>query len=229
MTESAIGPLLSRLYELCLSKTTSREGNRIAEGHKFEDETAQEIYQFALESGFEPNPPRTTLNLPTLSGNVHQFDASFRDSHNEVYVIECKNTREAAMDYVYFFNAKIMDYLHASQTDHGLSIRGIFLSTVPVTDNAWRYGIAYGVRVVDPNSPPPEYVICNNTDSTLCQCFEDIIEKMEEICQGNQRLHQASSIRRIPILMWEMERRSIISFSLGQYQWFADSNIWKHF
>jgi hypothetical protein len=181
MAESAIGPLLSRLYELCLSKATSKGGNRIAEGHKFEDETAEEIYQFALDGGFEPDPPRNTLNLPTKSGNFHQFDASFRTQHNETFVVECKNTREAAMDYVYFFNAKIMDYQHASHADQRLNIKGIFLSTVPVTDNAWRYGIAYGVRIIDPDSPPPEHVLSNITDTTLGECFEGIVEKMEEI------------------------------------------------
>ena len=112
MYEDPVGSLLCRLYLLVCSKLSVKKGNHIAEGHKFEDETSEQIYHLALELGLEPNPPRMTLQLPTLSGNLHQFDASFRSGKN-IFVIECKNTRLAAKDYVYYFNAKILDYVLA--------------------------------------------------------------------------------------------------------------------
>lgn len=184
MDECSIGSLLCRLYDLCISKMDDKGGDRIAKGHKFEDETSEQIYHFAREEGFDPNPPRTMLNLQTRSGNVHQFDASFR-SGGEIFVVECKNTLEAAKDYLYVFNAKILDYTHALEPEQGLSFRGIFLSTVPVVYSAWRYGLAYGIRIVDPNSPPPEYAVRNSSDPSLVSGFRSVLDKMAELADGN--------------------------------------------
>ena len=182
LAEDQVSLLLSRLYELCVSKTSGKGSNRIIEGHKFEDETSEQIYHFARESGFDPYPPRTTLNLPTRSGNLHQFDSAFRLG-NEIFVVECKNTREAAKEYLYTFNAKILDYVHAVKPKQGISFRGFFLSTVPVAQSAWRYGLAYGIRIIDPVSPPPEFVIKNDADDSLVAGFRRILEKMFEVYQ----------------------------------------------
>lgn len=185
MAEAPVNLLMCRLYELCVSKTHEKCGNRIAAGYKFEDETAEQIYYFARNSGFEANPPRTTLNLPTLSGNAHQFDSSFKQG-GEIFVVECKNTREAAKEYLYTFNAKILDYIDALEPGQGLSFRGFFLSTVPVALSAWRYGLAYGIRIVDPDSPPPEYIVTNCTNKSLVAAFEVIQEKMIDLAQSQQ-------------------------------------------
>lgn len=193
MNEDSIGSLLCRLYDLCVSRMGEKGGDRIAEGHKFEDETSEQIYHFARDEGFDPNPPRTTLNLQTRSGNAHQFDASFRKG-GEIFVVECKNTREAAKDYLYIFNAKILDYVHALESEQGLSLRGIFLSTVPVAHSAWRYGLAYGIRIVDPDSPPPEYVIRNSADQSLVSGFEGIIDKMADLAEGHITSHKPTEI-----------------------------------
>jgi hypothetical protein len=193
VNEGSIASLLCRLYDLCVSRIDDKGGNRIAKGHKFEDDTSEQIYHFARDEGFDPNPPRTMLNLQTLSGNVHQFDASFRNG-GEIFVIECKNTREAAKEYLYVFNAKILDYVHALEPEQGLSIRGIFLSTVPVAQSAWRYGLAYGVRIVDPESPPPEYVMRNSADQSLVSGFERIIDKMADLAERHARLHKPTII-----------------------------------
>ena len=186
MAESPVSPLLIRLYELCTSKTQERGSNRVVAGHKFEDETSEQIYHFARNSGYEANPPRTTLNLPTLSGNAHQFDASFEQG-GEIFLVECKDTREAAKEYLYTFNAKIMDYVDALEPEQCLSFRGFFLSTVPVALSAWRYGLAYGIRIVDPDSPPPEYIIANCSDESLVTAFVNILEKMLDLAQRNER------------------------------------------
>lgn len=112
MSEDPIGLLLSRLYSLILSKSVEKRTDTIGKGHKFEDETSREIHFLASELGLETNPPRMTLHMPTLSGNEHQFDASFVKGRS-IFVIECKNTQVAAKDYVYYFSAKILDYVQA--------------------------------------------------------------------------------------------------------------------
>jgi hypothetical protein len=188
-----VGSLLCRLYELCLSKACHRGGDRIAEGHRFEDETAEQVYHFAREAGLDPNPPRMTLDLPTRSGNLHQFDASFRRG-NEIFVVECKNTREAAKDYLYYFYAKIMDYLHAWVPERGLFLRGIFLSTVPVADSAWRYGLAYGIRIVDPDSPPPEYMLRCQIQRSLESGLRGLLVRMEELAEGYDHVKGAPKV-----------------------------------
>ena len=188
-----MGSLLCRLYELCLSKVGHRGGDRIAEGHRFEDETAEQVYHFAREAGLDPNPPRMTLDLPTRSGNLHQFDASFRRG-SEIFVVECKNTREAAKDYLYYFNAKILDYLHAWIPGRDLFLRGIFLSTVPVADSAWRYGLAYGIRIVDPESPPPEYMLRCQLEGSLESGLRGLLVRMEELAEGYDHVKGAPKV-----------------------------------
>lgn len=193
MSESPVSPLLMRLYELCISKIKEKGANRVVAGHKFEDETSEQIYHFARTSGYDANPPRTTLNLPTLSGNAHQFDATFKQG-GEIFLIECKDTREAAKEYLYTFNAKIMDYVDALESEQCLSFRGFFVSTVPVAQSAWRYGLAYEIRIVDPDSPPPEYVIANCSDESLVAAFANMLEKMSELAQKKERGQQAPKI-----------------------------------
>ena len=172
-----MGSLLCRLYELCLSKAEDKEGNRVVEGHRFENETAEQIYHFAREIGLDPNPPRTTLILPTLSGNLHQFDGCLR-SGEDIFVVECKNTREAAKDYLYYFNAKLMDYTHSPRFSTSMGLKGIFVSTVSVANSAWRYGLAYGIRIVDPASPPPEYMLIDAHDEALEEGLKQLLAKM---------------------------------------------------
>jgi hypothetical protein len=193
MAENPIGLLLNRLYDLCLIKMDHKEQNKSAEGHKFEDETSEQIYHFAREAGFDSDPPRTTLNLPTRSGNVHQFDASFRSGGN-IFVVECKNTREAAKNYLYYFNAEILDYIHALDPQQGLSLKGIFLSTVPVAYSAWLYGLAYGIRIIDPDSPPPEYVLKKLVDQSLTEGFKSILDKMDDLKETNNRSQGAPRV-----------------------------------
>jgi len=190
MCEDPVGSLLCRLYLLVYSKLSVKKGNHIAEGYKFEDETSEQIYHLALELGLEPNPPRMILQLPTLSGNLHQFDASFRHGKN-IFVVECKNTRLAAKDYIYYFNAKILDYVLASKEGSGEStLRGIFLSTVPVAESAWRYSLAYSIRVVDPISPPIEYMIQTIADDEILKsALRTLLDQVSEITSMGNSLH----------------------------------------
>jgi hypothetical protein len=181
MSGDPVGKILQRLYLLASKRPHTGEGSRSAEGHKFEDETSQQIFDIALQEGLEPNPPRMVLQLPTVSGNLHQFDASF-GSGNCVFVIECKNTKTAAKDYVYYFNAKILDYLLAAELDgKELTLRGIFLCTVPLVGSAWLYSLAYCVRVVDPVSPPIEYMLERTAgDEALKMALASLLARLGE-------------------------------------------------
>ena len=177
MPESTIiGKFLTKLYPI-VCKATEKYKDTQGKGAKFEDEVSQSIYDLALESGFKPNTPRYTLRLPTRSNNKHQFDASFTNNKT-YYLVECKNTQSAAKDYLYYFNSKIMDYTHSNPE---YSFKGLFLCAASVPESAWKYSIAYGLRVLDPDSPPPEYMIENCVNnSALITTLKRHIEKIED-------------------------------------------------
>lgn len=177
-----VGEFLSRLYPLVCEAFDKYIG-KSGKGRKFEDETAEQIYAVAYELGFQPNPPRFTLELPTISGNRHQFDASFRHE-DTYYLIECKNTKTAAKDYVYYFYSRILDHIFAS--NDGSKFKGVFICAVEVPDSAWRYSIAYGVRVLDPVSPPLEYMIkTSEKHPKLQKAMSNYLEKTESISFNN--------------------------------------------
>jgi hypothetical protein len=176
-----VGSLLCRLYPLvCLS--SSKYDGVERKGPRFEAEVAEQVYRFALESGFNAHPPRMSLSYGTVSGNVHQFDASF--SHRDgIFLVECKNTRQAAKDYLYYFNAKILDYAQHPQ-NRGIGFQGIFVSVVPVAESAWRYALAYGIRVVEPGFPPPELIYAESDDATLCSLARGMLHKISSFRGG---------------------------------------------
>lgn len=177
-----VGEFLSRLYPLVCEASDKYIG-KSGKGRKFEDEIAEQIYAVAYEIGFQPNPPRFTLELPTISGNRHQFDASFRHE-DTYYLIECKNTKTAAKDYVYYFYSRILDHIFAS--NDGSKFKGIFICAVEVPDSAWRYSIAYGLRVLDPSSPPVEYMIKTCTgDLNLQKAISSYLDKIDLMSLNN--------------------------------------------
>lgn len=188
MGTDPIGNMLCKFYLLVKKKRIDVEGNN-SKGHLFEDETSEQVYYIAREEGLEPNPPRMTLQLPTISGNLHQFDASFRCG-NKIFAIECKNTKIAAKDYVYYFNAKLLDYIFAMEPDERESgLKGIFLSTIPLSKSAWLYSLAYGIRAIDPVSPPVEKMISNvHEDEPLKMTLTSLLEKINEASSTGKRL-----------------------------------------
>jgi len=180
--ESDIGPLLCRLFPLVCEAAKKYVGIT-RKGHIFEDEIAKSVYIFANESGFLSHPPRTTLNYDTRSGNRHQFDASFR-KRDRVFLIECKNTKQAAKDYLYYFNAKIMDYVDCHR-NQDLLFSGIFVSVVSVAESAMKYALAYGIRVVDSVTPPPELIFqCG--DEVLCSLSSDLMKKIISVQEDSE-------------------------------------------
>ena len=191
MVSGVVGEFLCRLYPIVCQVSEKFVGRD--KGRRFEDVTSEEIYTLAYEQGFQPNPPRLTLDLPTISGNNHQFDASFR--HDNIWhLVECKNTKTAAMDYVYYFNAKILDYQYASRTGDG--VKGVFLSAVEVPDSAWRYSIAYGLRILDPVSPPLELMMKScDEDPSLRVALGRYLEKINSLSLNNWDLFDFNTVR----------------------------------
>ena len=195
-----IGPFLSNLFPVVCDATEKYRGRK-RKGADFEDEVSAKIYDVALELGFQPNTPRLTLQLPTRSDNKHQFDASF-ETKNTYYLVECKNTQTAAKDYVYYFNSKIQDY---RQRNPNYGFKGIFLCAVQIPDSAWRYAIAYGLRLLDPESPPPEYMFENcDEDPFLADALERHIENIEEVSD----------------YLWE-DRPGIVTTLYDEYRYFV--------
>lgn len=172
---SDIGPLLCMLYPLVQDAVLKYKGVK-GKGHLFEDEISRCIYSFAIKYGFDSHPPRLTLDYDTFSGNRHQFDASLM-KRDAIYLIECKNTQKAAKDYLYYFNAKVMDYVDCDR-NQDLNFLGIFVSAVSVAESALRYAFAYGIRVVSPDLPPPE-LIYGCGDEALASLSQDLILKLD--------------------------------------------------
>jgi hypothetical protein len=179
MSASLIGQLFSSLYSLVKEEAkVKRKMTRTRAGHLFEDVTAQEIYSHARSLGLRPNPPRHTLSYPTFSGGSYQFDASF-SLGDVTYVIECKRTKMPAKVHIHYFNSQILDYLFGAKIrKDNLVMKGIFLSTVKVRESSMIYAIANGITVIDPVSPPLEYMISTLKEgSVLSKAMKQLLEK----------------------------------------------------
>ncbi len=136
--------------------------SRIKAGHFFEDATSQLVYSHARECGLKAHPARQTLNMPTRSGNSYQFDASFSQGET-VYFVECKRRQISAVEHVYYFGSKVLDH-NIVTYERGLHVKGIFLSSVEVGESSMQFGLAFGMRIIDPSNPPLEelYALCEN-------------------------------------------------------------------
>ena len=150
---------------------------RTRAGHLFENVTAQKIYSHARSLGLRPNPPRHTLNYPTFSGGSYQFDASF-SLGDVTYVIECKRTKMPAKGHIHYFNSQILDYLLGAKIrKQNLVMKGIFLSTVKVRESSMIYAIANGITVIDPVSPPLEYMVSTLKEGSVLSRYVTDIRK----------------------------------------------------
>jgi len=179
MSTSRLGRLFSSLYSLVREEAkVKRKMDRTKAGHLFEDVTAQKIYSHARSLGLRPNPPRHTLSHPTFSGGFYQFDASF-SLDDVIYVIECKRTKMPAKVHIHYFNSQILDYLlGAKKRKENSVMKGIFLSTVRVRESSVIYAIANGITVIDPVSPPLEYMVSTLKDgSVLSKAMKQLLVK----------------------------------------------------
>ena len=163
--------LASTLFELVRAKKGGAN-SRVA-GYKFEDLTAMKIYSFAREYGFEAFQPRYTIPYPTLSGAHHQFDACYKEG-NTFHVFECKKIKIPLKQHIYYFNSKIFDYVLAAwKSGSDFRIKGTFLSTVDVGDSVMAYALSYGLTVIDPSSPPIEYMLRSDINPKLRRTLRD--------------------------------------------------------
>jgi hypothetical protein len=153
--------LLSALYELAVKSSQTEAKDKILAGHEFEEETARLIYSHEKKEGLKANQPRLTLQMPTISSLVYQFDASF--SHRDtLFLVECKKRKSllTGIELVHYFTSKILDYgLAADRSGSKLKLRGIFMSTQDTGDSGHVYGLSFGVRVIDPTHPPVEFML----------------------------------------------------------------------
>ena len=105
--------------------------------------------------GFTPLPSRQVLDWPTISGNQYQFDALFTTSEY-THAIECKRKKLTTNENLFYFNAKILDYVLATKVRQ---LQGIFLSTAPIERSAKVYALGYGLTAIDPQTPPLDYLM----------------------------------------------------------------------
>ncbi len=192
-----IDELLSRLYLLVKeeARAAAQSGTSAGGGHRFEEATAQKVYAHARDLGLRPNPPRHTLERPTLSGIQHQFDSSFAFG-DSVYVIECKRRNITAKEHVFYFSSKILDYmLGASVVGEVLPMQGIFLSTTDVGVSSMIYAIAYGMIVVAPSSPPLEHMLLTlPKDLALFRAVAELRTKFSNLADIGLSLTKGSRI-----------------------------------
>jgi len=174
--------LFSSLYSLVKEEANIKgKMTRTRAGHIFEDVTAQKIYSHARSLGLRPNPPRHTLGYPTFSGGSYQFDASFCLG-DVTYVIECKRTKMPAKVHIHYFHSQILDYLLGAKIrKENLLMKGIFLSTVKLRESSMIYAIANGITVIDPVSPPLEYMVSTLKEgSVLSKAMKELLNKLPD-------------------------------------------------
>jgi hypothetical protein len=175
--------LICALYELVVKSSQSEGKDRISAGHEFEEETARLVYSHEKIEGLKANPPRLTLQMPTISGLAYQFDASF-SYRDAIFLIECKKRKSllTGIELVHYFASKILDYaLAANRSGSLLKMRGIFMSTQDTGDSGHVYGLSFGVRVIDPSHPPVEFILSRLPDSeaALRRSFQELQRKVD--------------------------------------------------
>jgi len=81
--------------------------------------------------------------------------------------------------HIHYFNSQILDYLFgAKMRKDNLIMKGIFLSTVKVRESSMIYAIANGITVIDPVSPPLEYMVSTLKDgSVLSKAMKQLLDK----------------------------------------------------
>lgn len=159
-------------------------GSKSSLGHEFEDKVAKSIWQCARLSHVQTLPPRHTLDLPTVSGQKHQFDAAYRVDKN-FHVFECKRTKTTPIEDVYYFNAKIIDYaLKFNPESKPFLLKGTFVSYNETGDQSLTYALAYGLEIIDPVTPPLEIVVGTAKDTNLknaVEHFRETLPRLEKV------------------------------------------------
>jgi hypothetical protein len=178
---SSLDPLFRSLYALTRQQSVRAKGeSRIRAGHSFEDATAQLVYSHSRQCGLKAFPPRQIVNMPTLSGNSYEFDASF--SHGDIlYLLECKRRQLSAAEHVPYFASKVLDHGIAVR-GKGTRIKGIFMSSVEVGPSSMQFGFAFGLRIITPSDPPLEELYSRCEDNgALKRAVHKLWEQMDSV------------------------------------------------
>jgi len=197
-----IEELYEALYEhVKREKETKKEGSRTRLGHDFEEEVTQIVWKHARKSDAQLLPSRHTIDLPTVSGQAHQFDAAFKIG-NAYHVFECKRQESPTIDYVYYFNSKILDYmLKTVPGKHAYSFRGTLISHRELGDQTLAYALAYGINICDPGTPPLEVIMATSRDTKLRAAvthFRKTLPTTENaVLQGHQQNLDAAQLCRM--------------------------------
>jgi len=183
-----IDKLFISLYDVARSGEKLSTKDAVRDGHAFEDIATHRVYELSRELGLKPNPQRHTLNLATVSGNHYQFDVSFT-LEKVVYIIECKKRKLTSSEHIYYFNAKLLDHQLATKAADTSQIRGIFLSSAQVEDGAKAYAIAYGIIVIDPESPSIEQMIATTREGSP---LHDELSRLRDKINDNRICFQST-------------------------------------
>lgn len=185
--------MLAKLYDLLFKlvlkeKRTPKKGSRQRLGHDFEDSVYKIIWEWANTSNAQPLPPRHTLVLPTISGHTYQFDAGYK-SGNTYHLFECKRVKMSVTENVHYFTSKIIDYQY--KMDPNISpneFQGTFISNSEVGDQSLEYALAYGITVVDPETPPLELILSTKIEENLKIVIKDFLDSLPNLknvlCHG---------------------------------------------
>lgn len=164
------------------SKTISKAISPSKAGFILEDSLCLKIGEFCSKEGMDcvnVYPPRYVLELPTFSGEMHQFDI----------VIQCGNTyllgeskkrkgQGATKDQLRCFSAKLIDYgLGAYRLHQHTLFRGMFLSTDIIPDPTAIYAIGCGITLVSPHFPPVEYLLYRLNEASMLRKNLDELKK----------------------------------------------------
>lgn len=146
------------------SEKISKDTSTSKAGFKLEDYLCLKTAEFCCKEGMDyvnVYPPRYVLDLPTFSGESHEFD--FMIQYQDTYLLgECKRRKGqgATKDQLRCFSAKLIDYgLGAYKLRQDRFFRGIFLSTDNIPDPTAVYAIGCGITIVSPYFPPVEYLL----------------------------------------------------------------------
>lgn len=155
--------LESVLWELLREQRVKSLSTDGSAGHEFEDITVEKVHTACHRLGaLKVLPPRYTLKLPTVSGLHHQIDVVVREGPSVFHLVECKFKQSVAIEELYSMNGKLLDYIFGAQIrGQKTRFRGYFLvSPATVTDNFYKYALAWGITLIAPEGPPPlEYML----------------------------------------------------------------------
>jgi hypothetical protein len=176
----AVKCLFALAVEAAGAVPSAERGAASRAGHQFEDEAAQAAYEALRRSGVTPRPPRTMLQLPTLSGLKQQFDVVIPDG-DRYLIVELKRRSHSEIEQLYAFVGKLLDYALAARLHRtGHLFTGIFVSTATRLNNNFRqFALTYGVWPIAPDLLPCQIIQEQAVHPGLQQDATDLVRRLD--------------------------------------------------